>query len=43
MPLTVLVDREGRIADTHAGVADKPVLEQQIQSLLRQNPKSSPN
>ena len=35
MPLTVLVDREGRIANTHAGVVDRPAFEQQIETLLR--------
>lgn len=35
MPLTVLVDREGRVATAHAGVVDPTALEQQIQALLR--------
>lgn len=35
LPETVLVDREGRVANTHAGVVDRIALEQQIQALLR--------
>jgi peroxiredoxin len=34
MPLTLLIDREGRIADEHAGVVDKAAWEQEIQKLL---------
>jgi peroxiredoxin len=35
LPETVLVDREGRVANTFAGVVDRTALEQQIQALLR--------
>jgi cytochrome c biogenesis protein CcmG/thiol:disulfide interchange protein DsbE len=35
MPLTVLIDRDGRVAGTHPGLVDKTVLEQQIQALLQ--------
>jgi hypothetical protein len=34
MPLTVLVDREGRIAISHAGVVDPLVFETDINALL---------
>jgi peroxiredoxin len=37
MPLTALVDREGRIADTHSGVVDRDATEQKIQRLLKEN------
>jgi cytochrome c biogenesis protein CcmG/thiol:disulfide interchange protein DsbE len=35
MPLTALVDRDGRIADVHLGVVDKDATEKKIQSLLQ--------
>jgi len=34
MPLTALVDREGRIADVHNGIVDKTATEQKIRDLL---------
>lgn len=34
MPLTLLIDRKGRVAVAHAGVVDPDVFEQQIQKLL---------
>jgi hypothetical protein len=34
LPLTVLVDREGRIAISHAGVVDPLVFEADINALL---------
>ncbi len=34
MPLTVLIDREGRIAVSHAGVVDPKVFEADIKTLL---------
>jgi peroxiredoxin len=43
MPLTVLVDREGRIASSHAGVVDRSIFEQQIKTLLRQAPTVTAN
>jgi peroxiredoxin len=36
MPLTALVDREGRIADVHNGIVDKAATEQRIRDLLQQ-------
>ena len=35
MPLTALVDREGRIADVHNGIVDKTATEQRIRDLLQ--------
>ena len=35
MPLTLLIDRSGRIALSHAGVVDKTQFEKDIQELLR--------
>ena len=35
MPLTALVDREGRIADLHQGIVDKTATEQRIRDLLQ--------
>jgi len=34
LPLTLLIDREGRIAYSHAGVVDKAKFEDRIQELL---------
>lgn len=36
MPLTLLIDRNGKIAVSHTGVVDKAVFEDDIQRLLRQ-------
>ena len=41
MPLSVLVDREGKIADSHPGVVDKNSWEQEIQKLLQEHPKAA--
>jgi len=43
MPLTVLVDREGRIASTHAGVVDRAIFERQVKTLLRPDPTITAN
>ncbi|HKV82677.1 MAG TPA: TlpA disulfide reductase family protein [Candidatus Sulfotelmatobacter sp.] len=37
MPLTPLIDRNGKIADLHAGVVDKDSFESKIRSLLHEN------
>ena len=39
MPLSVLVDRQGKIADEHAGVVNKADTEKKIRALLDENPK----
>lgn len=36
MPLTLLIDRKGRIAVSHAGIVDKKSFEAEIQKLLRE-------
>jgi peroxiredoxin len=35
MPLTVLIDRDGKIAQTHSGVVDRAGIERDIQALLK--------
>jgi hypothetical protein len=35
MPLTALVDREGKIADLHQGIVDKTATQQKIRDLLQ--------
>jgi len=39
LPLTVLIDRNGRIADAHAGVVDKDAWEQEVRALLKERPR----
>jgi peroxiredoxin len=34
LPVTLLIDRHGRVADSHAGVVDKDAWETEIQALL---------
>lgn len=36
MPVSLLIDREGRIAEAHVGVVDKTSFEQDITTLLKQ-------
>ncbi len=36
LPVTLLIDRNGRVADSHAGVVDKDAWEAEIQTLLRE-------
>jgi thiol-disulfide isomerase/thioredoxin len=36
MPVTLLIDRDGRIADQHVGVVDKDAWELEIQELLQE-------
>jgi thiol-disulfide isomerase/thioredoxin len=36
MPLTLLIDRNGKIAISHTGIVDKAAFEEDIQRLLRQ-------
>jgi cytochrome c biogenesis protein CcmG/thiol:disulfide interchange protein DsbE len=40
MPLTALVDREGRIADSHTGVVEKTATQQKIRDLLQESLKN---
>jgi len=37
MPLTLLIDRNGNIAESHAGVVDKESFEAKIRTLLQEN------
>jgi peroxiredoxin len=37
LPVTLLIDRDGRVADSHAGVVDKDAWEAEIQTLLREH------
>lgn len=41
MPLTALVDREGRIADVRPGLVDKMTTQQKIRTLLQESVKES--
>ena len=38
LPITLLIDREGRIAASHAGVVDKDQWESRIVALLKEKP-----
>ncbi len=43
LPVTLLIDRRGRIADTHVGVVDKAAFEQEIRGLLKEgSPDTGP-
>jgi hypothetical protein len=37
MPVTLLIDRNGRVADSHVGVVDKTAWQHEIQALLREH------
>ena len=39
LPLTILIDRNGRIADAHAGVVDKDAWEAEVRTLLEERPR----
>ena len=43
MPLTALVDREGRIADVHRGIVEKAATQQKIRDLLQESFTDSAN
>ena len=38
LPVTLLIDCDGRIADSHAGLVDKGVFESEIKVLLKETP-----
>ena len=42
MPVSVLIDRTGKIADLHPGMVDKDAFEREIQTLLKEAPKNAP-
>lgn len=41
LPVTLLIDREGKIAESHAGMVDKAAFEKDVQTLVR-SAKNSP-
>lgn len=41
MPLTLLIDRDGRIAESHAGMVEKNAFEADISLLLQEHPQNS--
>jgi peroxiredoxin len=43
MPLSVLVDRDGRIADVHSGLVNKLEAQEKIRALLQETTKKAPN
>ncbi len=43
MPITLLIDRHGKIADVHPGMVDKAAFEREIQTLLNENTTKTPN
>jgi hypothetical protein len=38
LPMTLLIDRNGKIAESHAGMVDKDAFENKIKALLRERP-----
>src|SRR6267143_3830315 len=38
LPMTLLIDRSGKIAESHAGMVDKDAFEKKIKTLLQQSP-----
>jgi hypothetical protein len=38
LPLTLLIDRNGTIAESHPGVVDKQAFENKIKALLQESP-----
>jgi peroxiredoxin len=43
MPVTLLIDRTGRIADLHLGMVDKAAFEHEIRILLNEDAKTATN
>ncbi len=43
MPATLLIDRDGKIADMHVGMVDKATFESEIQTLLKETAKKTSN
>jgi thiol-disulfide isomerase/thioredoxin len=37
LPVTLLIDRDGKVADLHAGMVDKDAFEGEIQKLLKES------
>jgi cytochrome c biogenesis protein CcmG/thiol:disulfide interchange protein DsbE len=38
LPMTLLIDRNGKIAESHAGMVDKDAFENKIKALLHESP-----
>src|SRR6202140_3449890 len=38
LPMTLLIDRDGKIAESHAGMVDKEAFENKIKALLHESP-----
>jgi hypothetical protein len=38
LPVTLLIDRNGKIAESHAGMVDKQAFENKIKALLQESP-----
>ncbi len=43
MPATLLIDRDGKMADMHVGMVDKAAFEREIQTLLKETAKKTSN
>lgn len=41
MPVSVLIDRNGKIADVHSGMVDRAAFEREIQTLLKETPRNT--
>lgn len=41
MPVTLLIDRDGKIANVNLGMVDKAAFEREIQTLLKETPKNA--
>jgi cytochrome c biogenesis protein CcmG/thiol:disulfide interchange protein DsbE len=39
LPMTLLIDRDGRIAESHAGMIDKNDWEQEVREVLKERPR----
>jgi len=39
LPMTLLIDRDGRIAESHAGMIDKNGWEQEVREVLKERPR----
>ena len=43
LPVTLLIDRDGKIADLHAGMVDKDAFEGEVQTLLKEGAPKAPD
>jgi len=42
LPVTLLIDRNGRVADSHVGMVDKDAFDREIQALLKESATKEP-